>query len=449
MSQIRHQAASWLLWGGIAIALILAFSHLLFKRLVLDRMARIEAVLARFPSDEGGLSLRLPIDHRDEIGAVARAFNHMADQLQALMHQRDRLLNQYAAQSERIVSVFHAITDRLLLLAPDYSVLMANSAALGESPESSTERKCYEVMFGSHEPCRGCCLPVTLEEKAPASSEICTPGGETYLSNCYPILDATSGEVKSVVHYCRSITEQKTMEAHMRRAERLASIGEMVAGVAHELNNPLGTIMFYTDLIKAELGPGSPLVADVEVVEKQTEICKSVVGDLLTFSRNVETRMFPADVNATIDKVLAMVGKQFEKEGVVIACRFDPDIPPIPLDQARIQQVWMNLLINAKQAIPHGQGQITVSTQHCAQRGRVEVTVSDTGEGIAADIVNRIFDPFFTTKDTGEGTGLGLSVSYGIVQEHGGDIRVSSVSGRGTTFQVILPDGNGVTGHGR
>ena len=288
-----------------------------------------------------------------------------------------------------------------------------------------------------------------LQAKRPISGEITLSDDETYLSQFYPILDPQTREVTSLVHYYKSITDKKQMEQHMMQAEKLASLGQLVAGVAHELNNPLGIILFYSDLLKNELPKGSEHLEDVKVIEKHGETCRTIVEDLLKFARNVETNTELVDLNESVEKVVAVVKKQFAKENVAVETHYSEDIPPIPFDRTKIQQVWMNLLLNAKHAIKDGNGRVLVNTVKDGIGGRAGVVVSDNGEGMSADIQKRIFDPFFTTKETGRGTGLGLSVSYGIVKQHGGDIEVKSMPGEGSTFRVWLPEEETVTGGSR
>jgi two-component system, NtrC family, sensor kinase len=393
-----------------------------------------------FVSAREGLERRLEVDQKDEIGEVYQAFNLMADRLEDLVAQRGFLLQDCNAQQEKISTVFDAITDRLLLLAPDYTILMANTAANGGRKEFREHTTCYSHFYDLDAPCKGCSFEQVLDAKKPILGEMTLGDGETYLSQFYPIMDPQTGEVTSLVHYYKPITEKKRMEQNMMQAEKLASLGQLVAGVAHELNNPLGIILFYSDLLKNEMSDGSEHLDDVKVIEKHGEACKTIVEDLLKFSRTVETRTEKVDVNESVAKVLAVLEKQFAKENVSIEKRFDRNIPRIPLDQTKIQQVWMNVLLNAKQSIKNGGGKIVVNTLRDVTGERVAVIVSDNGEGMSPDIQRMIFDPFFTTKDTGEGTGLGLSVSYGIVKQHGGHIEVSSSPGQGSIFRVWLPE---------
>jgi C4-dicarboxylate-specific signal transduction histidine kinase len=440
MAQIRHQAITVLGSGAVAALAGFFFVSLLFRRLVVNRMADLKAFFSEFTARGSDLSQRLQVTQRDEIGEVGTAVNTMADRLQGLMEERHELLMDSVAQRERMRSVFDGITDRLMLLSTDRTVLMANSAALRGNRPALGQSKCYELAHGLKAPCWDCLLETTLQQKIPTSGELCHPDGETYLAHFYPILDQRTGEVESVVHYSKPITEKKKLEQQMMQAEKLASMGQLVAGVAHELNNPLGVILFYAGLIMKDLPEGSSSVADVKVIEKHAETCKTIVEDLLTFSRNVQTVPVPQDLNESVNKVLGVLQKQFAKEGIEVEARFDTGIPLIPLDGSRIGQVWMNLLLNARQAIQNGNGLIRVTTMRCAASGMVRVYVEDNGEGIPSEIIHKIFDPFFTTKKIGEGTGLGLSVSYGIVREHGGDIRVTSTPGVGSVFEVFLPE---------
>jgi two-component system, NtrC family, sensor kinase len=224
------------------------------------------------------------------------------------------------------------------------------------------------------------------------------------------------------------------------QAEKLASLGQLVAGVAHELNNPLGLILFYVELLKKELPPGSEHLTDLEVIERHSETCRSVVQDLLKFSRNVDTVRVPSQLNDSIAEVISVLEKQFVKEGIRVKKCFDPHLPMIYFDGSKLQQVWMNLLLNAKQAVRNGDGLITVTTRREEATGMVSVIIEDNGEGMSPEIIHKIFDPFFTTKKVGEGTGLGLSVSYGIIREHGGDITVKSRPSAGSVFEVLIPE---------
>jgi two-component system, NtrC family, sensor kinase len=440
MGQMKSRTAA-IIGPGIAAILVAAMLVIVFfRRLVVNRMAVLAGFFSEFVSDDNGLNRRLKVVPQDEIGEVCKAFNRMADRLRDLMKERTDLLQESISQRERIRSVFDGITDQLMLIAPDHTVLMANSASLIGKEPSLGSSKCFHLIHELSTPCAGCLLDRTLRDKVPTFGELSHADGETYLAHYYPILDKRTGEVESVVHYCKSITEKKKMDQQMMHAEKLASLGQLVAGVAHELNNPLGLILFYAELLKKELHPASEHLPDVDVIARHAETCRSVVQDLLEFSRNAQTVRLPGQLNDTIARVISVLHKQFAKEGIRIETSLAQGLPMIPLNESKLQQVWMNLLLNAKQAMGDRGGLITVTTRHDHAAGMLSVIVEDNGEGMAPEIIHRIFDPFFTTKKDGEGTGLGLSVSYGIIKEHGGDITVESRPSVGSVFTISLPD---------
>lgn len=223
----------------------------------------------------------------------------------------------------------------------------------------------------------------------------------------------------------------------MLQADKLASLGQLSAGVAHEINNPLGLILGYTQLLMRRESKGPQAFEDLKTIEKQTRNCKIIVEALLNFARKTKTQKIAININQTIKNIIAVIRHQFELDNVNLVTKLDETIQPVTGDSEKLKQVFMNLLMNAKQAISES-GDITITT-FTLNHNRVSVTVEDNGSGIPADIINKIFDPFFTTKPTGLGTGLGLSVSYGIIKEHNGKISVQSKEGKGTTLKVELP----------
>ncbi len=154
----------------------------------------------------------------------------------------------------------------------------------------------------------------------------------------------------------------------------------------------------------------------------------------------MDTVRVPSQLNDSIAEVISVLEKQFVKEGIEVKKSFDPHLPLVYLDESKLQQVWMNLLLNAKQAVRRGEGLITIATRYDEASGMISVIIEDNGEGMSPEIIHKIFDPFFTTKKVGEGTGLGLSVSYGIIREHGGDIKVKSRPAAGSVFEVLIPE---------
>jgi signal transduction histidine kinase len=224
----------------------------------------------------------------------------------------------------------------------------------------------------------------------------------------------------------------------MAQTEKLAAIGQLAAGVAHEINNPMGVIQCYARLIVKSQEPGSQTMQDAEIIQKHTRQCKKVVEDLLNFARISESRKQVGRIDDCLTEVVAVLEPHYNKEGITLSVEKAADLPPVEVDEVQFKQVLMNLIINAVQAMPEG-GRIAVTADCDPETGALLVSVADTGLGIGEKHLHRIFDPFFTTKGAGKGTGLGLSVSYGIIQQHGGDITVESVPGNGTTFTITLP----------
>jgi len=251
----------------------------------------------------------------------------------------------------------------------------------------------------------------------------------------------TDGRVLEYEGIVKDITQRKLMHRQLLQADRLASLGQLAAGVAHEINNPLGLILGYTQLLLREGADDDAVTEDLRTIEKQTRNCKKIVEDLLNFARKSGTYLSEVKVNEALDAVIEVIRKQLELDNILIRTHYAEDLPEIAGDTEKLKQVFMNMLINARQAIGKN-GEIAISTGVDPESPSVVIRFEDDGPGIPPDILDKIFDPFFTTKPTGQGTGLGLSVSYGIIEDHHGDIHVSSEVGRGTEFRIRLPIGN-------
>jgi len=220
------------------------------------------------------------------------------------------------------------------------------------------------------------------------------------------------------------------------QAAKLAAVGALAAGVAHELNNPLTSVLGFAELSLTNPEVGVSVRHDLEIIAHEAGRARDIVRNLLDFARQTKPQRLPTDVNHVLKHTLDLIRQHIEKSGVIITEDYTPDVGLLTLDSGQIKQVFLNLITNAAQAMPRG-GKLSLRTA-CLDDG-VAISVSDTGQGIPPEIQDRIFEPFFTTKAVGEGTGLGLSVSFGIIQEHGGRISVESQVGQGSTFTVWLP----------
>jgi len=269
----------------------------------------------------------------------------------------------------------------------------------------------------------------------------------TFRDDDVQVLELLAPQVAVSIHNARLYQElqeqmevRRQTEVRLLRSARLAAIGEMAAGVAHELNNPLTTVIGFVNLALEELPDDLPQKSDLTLVLKEANRARSVVRRLLDFSRKTENIRTPTDLNSLVDEVVALVRHPAQFAGAEFRLELDYSLPKVQVDPDQIKQVLLNLLQNGIQAMPDG-GILTLSSGYQLREGRsgVAITVKDTGEGIPADDSERIFDPFFTTRPVGEGTGLGLFVSYGIVSDHGGDIDFESQPGTGSCFTVWLP----------
>ncbi len=338
-------------------------------------------------------------------------------------------------------SVFDGITDQVVMLDRDYRIKMVNKAYTRRYDVATEEvlgRRCFDVHGSGERPCPECVMEEVLRTRTPVVHETrCPELHGIYQVHCYPNLDE-SGEVESVIRYVKDITDQKLMEHKIQQTEKLVAMGQLAAGVAHEINNPLGVILCYVELLKRQLTELPQGRNDLGTIEKQARNCKRIVSDLLDFARSGETSKHNASLNQTVRDVLGMVSEQFKKQGVKIELELE-EIPVFKMDTNKIKQVFMNLMINSRQAMEGRNGRMHISTRHVPEKNLAKAIFWDNGEGIPEYMRDKIFDPFFSTKRTGEGTGLGLSVSYGIIREHGGDISVESKPGEWTRFIVDLP----------
>jgi two-component system NtrC family sensor kinase len=241
--------------------------------------------------------------------------------------------------------------------------------------------------------------------------------------------------------------ELNTINQRLYQSDRLSSLGQLAASVAHEINNPVAGVLNLSMLLQRivdERGIPHERVQEVrgyltQIVSETSRVGR-IVTDLLTFSRRPSPQRSETDLNVILRRTLSIIDHKLSLMGVELDVRADAQLPPVKCDASQIQQVIVNLVLNAAEATQaKATGRVRVATRHLAKQASVELEVSDNGEGIPREHLGKIFDPFFTTRGEGKGTGLGLAVVYGIVNSHGGEVLVQSEPGEGSTFRVILP----------
>jgi len=250
------------------------------------------------------------------------------------------------------------------------------------------------------------------------------------------LIDTVAQELAFVVEQKSSSEERRCLQEQLRHADRLATIGQLAAGVAHELNEPLSTIVGFAQLAARNERLPEDTSRDLQKIVTAALHARNVIRELVVFSRDAVPVKVRCSLNELIRDGLFFLESRFEKAGIMLVCNLDPGLPMISADRSHMLQVLTNLVVNAVQAMPNG-GQLTIETR--AEPGTIMLAVTDTGVGMDKQTLGSIFDPFFTTKDIDEGTGLGLSVVHGIVVSHNGTIDVASEPGEGTRFTIRLP----------
>ena len=351
------------------------------------------------------------------------------------------------ATPEILRALFDNLPAGLYIIDQEYRLLAVNNNRAQRAAQSAgalVGRTCYQALFNRQEPCLECRARATLlngqvtqrNERWRSSAEKAAEETTDWDISSYPILDE-QGKVTQALLYEQDITEKRRLEAILTQSEKLAAVGQLAAGVAHEINNPLTAIIANAQILHRELPQDSDLQESVDLIARAGARAAQVVRNLLDFARKEEHHLGLTDVNETLEKALELVQHELVARGVHLD--FDPDLnlPPLLASADQLQSVWLNLLLNAIDSLDKSPGQIRVASRK--QGDEIHVQVTDNGKGVQAERLTRIFEPFYTTKAPGRGTGLGLSVSHRIVKQHGGHIRVESQVGVGSTFTVIIP----------
>jgi two-component system NtrC family sensor kinase len=368
------------------------------------------------------------------------------------------LFEEISKEKKEWERTFDAITDMVWIEDGRQQVIRANHTLLsrtGFSKNEIFEKHCGELLDRIGITIPGCCLCTqTLKEKKPTFQELKSGGAGMFHFWAYPLIDE-EGRLYAIVHYLKDVTDQKRLEQQLIRSDRLASLGTLVAGIAHEINNPLGIIAGYSEALldrsSEEALRTAPEFEDfpgyLKTINNEIFRCKTILKSLLEFARPSGGTFREIDLNELIKEVLLLLKHRTARLKHSLELDLNREIPKILADAGSLRQLLMNILLNAIYFTPEG-GSIFIRTgtddsrrRHAFDAGaqRIRLSITDTGAGIPPDLIDKVFDPFFTTKPVGEGTGLGLTICHRIVEEHGGTIDVKSEPGKGTTFIITLP----------
>lgn len=357
-------------------------------------------------------------------------------QLEERVFQRTRLLA--VAKREWEMSFDTLDLPLAVVRGHDYSLRRANVAyaRVAQKPiqEIGGSPRCHEFLFGRTEPCPSCPLQRSLATGTEGRAEI-THQGKSYVLAVNPMVE----EGQAVCSY-RDVTEERDMTRRLIENEKMAAVGQLAGGVAHEINNPLGGILAFSQLMKRDAGRSHGDLESLDLIEESALRCKRIVESLLHFSRRsrVEDRRMFAIQGAVEDAMLLFRAQLKSAPWAKLECSIEPGLPPVFGDPTQMGQVVLNLLQNGLYALEKRSGTLKINVGR-AVGDRIHVRVTDSGTGIEGTVLPHIFEPSFTTKPPGEGTGLGLSIAYRIVEDHGGSFDVQTKLGQGSTFTVALP----------
>ena len=383
-------------------------------------------------------------------GKNVRALAHTTARLfWEIAHVAD--LNEEANQELQMAKAFNfvmsnsMIQEEMMIISPDYIIQDVNAALLkrfDKKRETVIGRHCYEITHNQDFPCTGelhpCPLKQVLKNGQPSQTTHIHQdehGHQFYHSiSGYPLMEGN--KVTGIIEIAKDITLDLQFQKKMMQQEKMVSIGRLSAGVAHEINNPLTTILTSAMLILEDMEPDNPIYEEIKTIAKETLRCRTIVKSLLEFARQSPSSRRAGSINDVARESFTLTRKQGAFHDVTVTADLANNLPLVNIDKDQMQQALINLLMNAIEATPPG-GKVSLSTRYLPEVDMAEVTIQDTGKGIDPENANKIFEPFFTTRE--DGTGLGLAITYGIIEQHGGDITFDSQPGQGTTFHIRLP----------
>ncbi len=455
---LAHQGYTPLLLVGLSLFYIMVgvAGVLLISKYMIQPIVYLNAMVNRVR--EGDLDVTIARGSasrgKDELDRLMEGFDHMVRSLRAYIQkltwakEKAEKTSQELFQSKsRLEAILNGISDGIMILDRDYRIVGANPVIeqfMGRSLKEIRGQKCHLMCNGTVERCSFCRAEDTFMRgdhvisyciKQPAN----LPEERILEIHDFPLYNE-KGDVEQIIEYVKDVTEAVKTQARLESARRLAQIGEMAAKVAHEVRNPLNAIQGATHYLRGMTGDPE-WCSYLDLIDEQVGRLNRVASELLEFSKPMAPPLSPGQVKRVIQQALAIADRLFKGRRIEVNCHIQPELPSIPLDEAKMEQVLVNLIQNAADAMPHG-GQLTIRAQlkSLPENGKtpwVQIEIQDSGTGMEPHVLERVFDPFFTTKN--KGTGLGLSIVKKIVESHQGRISIESETNRGTRITIQLP----------
>jgi PAS domain S-box-containing protein len=370
--------------------------------------------------------------------------------------ERKRIEEELRTSHDYLDRLLNSMVEVLMVVDTNYNIIEVNRSFLkhyGRGRKDVIGRKCYETLHMLSEPCseeqRRCPLRAVLKTGKPFYAEQVheTVGGQDFIFevSMFPIMDS-AGNIEALVEMQHDITEGKRVEEERRQLEqkaqlasRLASVGEMAAGIAHEINNPLTSVIGYSQLLSDRDDIPEDALQDLKAIDEGAQRVAGIVKRLLTFARQTKPERTLTNINELITNTLDLRAYHLRTNNIKVITELATDLPITTADPAQLQQVFLNIIVNAETAmkLARGKGKLLIKTEEVD--GNIRISFKDNGSGIPKENLVRIFDPFFTTREVGQGTGLGLSICHGIIAQHKGRLWAESEAGKGATFIAELP----------
>lgn len=421
---------------------LVGFAMFLFSRaFIIRRLNNLSNKVVRLKNGDYGV--RVSLKGNDEITKLGRGFNEMTEAITNRDREKDLLLKQVSQSRKEWLETFDSITDMISIIDKDYRIIKANRAFaehFGLQPKEVINKKYYELLNEIDSPMTGYPQTITLNEDRPVSYEaVDKKTNKVLLVSVFPYF-SPEGELYGSIQIIKDVTEEKEKEMRLIMNDKLAALGQMASGIAHEINNPLASIAGCAEgllnRLRKEQFDAVLFENYLRIIEEEIMRCKDITTAMLSFVReNINEKTY-INLNVILDKTLEIIGFQGRLREVELIRNYKKDIFPIQSSESKLRQVLLAIITNALDAM-EDRGILTVETGSDKETEFIKIT--DSGPGIPSEYIGRIFDPFFTTKSKKGGTGLGLSIANKIMADLNGRINVTAEEGEGTSFKIILP----------